>query len=131
VPFDGTPLSDDARTLLAARTLLERYGWCQNQFRVDTARCTATAIIHAVSVPRDTLTMTQMRRPRAKHATPMLADIARAFDDIQRLGNLFTAANNLRTVGHWHRTVVNWNDAPGRTREEVLAAFALAAAATK
>ena len=98
MPFDATPITKTARVLLAAADLIERDGWVQGITRCHAGRC----MIGAVS-----------------DAAPARFDLWPAIERInETLGRPFADP----------ATVAYWNDAPGRTRDEVVALLRQAAA---
>jgi hypothetical protein len=93
LPFDGTKLDDVTKLLIEGRERIEQ-GWCQGRFEAKGSFC----MLGAIRYDHQT---TKWRRAARKR-------LARA------LGLGQEADGN---------HIPNWNDAPGRTKDEVLQAF--------
>jgi hypothetical protein len=81
------------QVLLDAASLIEQKGWCQGSAMMDDASCAAWAITQAAR------NLSQYDYGLAEHVGNRLARIVGA------------------------RSIPFWNDAPGRTKEEVIAAM--------
>lgn len=99
---------DTHEVLVAARNLLEREGWVQRRGVTENGRCAVGATGCVAGL------------------TPESCPVG-AFDAFREANNALAVV--LRERGESAR-VVDWNDTPGRTKEEVLALFARAIALT-
>lgn len=105
-----------AEVLRAAADRIEKYGWCQGGTgEQGERRCAMRAISHAIDAAFNVTIATDRRSPAAHVAK-------RAFE-----GARVALMKHLNLTGGW--AVPGWNDAPGRTAEEVIAALRGAAAA--
>ena len=96
-------MSAVADVLNGAADLLEREGWCQGQYRnVDGRRCLARALADALDLP--------LNGPANWHHNPLYDAAALALKQV--------------TGRHF---IAMWNDEPGRTQAEVVAALRAAA----
>jgi hypothetical protein len=87
-------LDDASKLLLKAAALIEERGWCQREQESDDGRLCALGALH-------------------------YADGNRPYDGVSKLGQ--KARNRLcRAIGT-DRVGSQWNDVPGRTKEEVVA----------
>lgn len=99
MPFDGSQLDDVTKLLIEGRGRIER-GWCQGRFEAPGAVCMLGAIRwNATWTPE-----AEARLPTTMAARNRLSD-----------------AIGMRETDRAH--IPYWNDAPGRTKDEVLAAF--------
>lgn len=94
-----------------AAALIDKHGHCKGTHKNDAgALCTRGAVIRASS-PRYSFT-------RNKYVPMPAADAMREFE-----------RHLLRTVGNWGP--ISWNDAPERTKEEVVSTLRAAAQAAR
>lgn len=98
MPFDGTQLDEVTLLLIRGREAIER-GWCQGSYAKGDAVCMEGAVGR-----RNGYCLSSV----IKHAIDRLR--ANAISSMKRSFELPTE-------------LTTWNDAPGRTKEEVLAAF--------
>lgn len=96
-------MSAVADVLNGAADLIERDGWCQNQYRsVDGGRCLTRALADALDLP--------LNGPALWQHNPLYLDAEAVLQHV---------------TGRW--TIVGFNDEPGRTKAEVVAAIRAAA----
>ena len=98
MPFDGTQLNETAAHLLRAKQYIEEHGWCSEGPFLGQTVCMVQALGH-------TLTF----------AGPMFRGKSALF----HLGHAIGCSPSY-IDGH---SVGKWNDTPGRTLDEVYAAF--------
>ncbi|SRR6266550_3987434 len=96
MPFDGTQLSRTTLALMEGRRRIEA-GWCQRHLRIGDSFCAVGAVrsnyIHAFDILQEALGFGRLVTP-----------------DV-----------------HWNKDspgrLAHWNDAPGRTKDDVLALY--------
>jgi hypothetical protein len=98
------------KILLAARSLIEKRGWQQGANHPVPEECMATALEHAF---RDN----EFSIVEFNYAREALARTLNIEREPQKTDN------DPLDVPYWGRPLMDWNDAPGRTKEEVLEAF--------
>lgn len=96
--------------LLKAAEHIERHGWQQNEYGQNGRPCCAAGAMMQVT----------------NHLSSMRV-LTRSFVALVRHLGLKQAPNDL-SYNHLVGSIANWNDAPGRTGDEVIAALRAAAA---
>ena len=103
-----------AKILSVAKSLIEEEGWQQGAIESVSQECTATALEHAFR--HNDFSIVEFN-----YAREALARVLNIEQEPQKL------ENDPLDVPYWGRPLMDWNDAPGRTKEEVLEAFQNAA----
>jgi hypothetical protein len=95
------------KILLAARLLIEKRGWQQGANHPVPEECMATALEHAFQENRSSIV-------EFNYAREALARTLNIEREPQKTDN------DPLDVPYWGRLLMDWNDAPGRKKEEVL-----------
>ncbi len=98
------------KILLAAKLLIEKRGWQQGAIQPTSHECAATALEHAFRQNKFSIV-------EFNYAREALARVL----NIEREPQKFD--NDPLDVPYWGRSLMDWNDASGRTKEEVVEAF--------
>lgn len=99
-----------SKILLRAKMLIEERGWQQGVVGLTSRECMATALEHAF-----------------RENNFSIVDFNYAREALARTLNIGREPNKIDDdpldVPYWGRPLMDWNDKPGRTEQEVLQAF--------
>ena len=101
--------------LLAAKSRIEKQGWQQGAIKPTSRECVATALEHAFQKDRFSIVEFNYAREALSRTLKIEREPRKLEDDPL-------------DVPYWGRLLMEWNDAPGRTKDEVLETFRNAAA---